>query len=132
MRVSHPLKGETYEANSISKEDKEWVESLDMETELLDLINLANDLAIEPLLGLLCMRVSLWFRGKTPRDIQDIFGLDDSSILSPEDVQRHCDTHAWAEKLTVGTVADDEDDDLDSGVAGGAGGAATATPTEGS
>lgn len=129
----HPLKEGEFAENGMTEEDAEWVRGLGVPDELLSLINAANDLDIKPLLGLLAMRLSLEFRGKTPRELQDLFELPDDEVLTPEEITRHCEAHAWAEKLTVGGGADGAEGEGEGveadGGAGGAGGAsASAAP----
>lgn len=107
-----------YEANNISAEDAKWVEDLSLEGQFLKVINLANTLAMGDLLTLCCARVAGWFRGKTPREIQDFFGIDDAHVLSPEQITKYCDDHKWAERLLVHT-----DDAAGAGGAGATGAA---------
>lgn len=122
LAVEQPLKDGSYAENGISEEDAAWVDGLSLEDAFLDVVNLANTLAMQELLSLLCMRVAFWFKGKTPREIQEYFGIEDPNVLSPEEITAQCDQHKWAEKLTVGGAAED-DGSGGGGAAGAAGGA---------
>uniref|UniRef100_A0A7S1CGS7 SKP1-like protein n=1 Tax=Bicosoecida sp. CB-2014 TaxID=1486930 RepID=A0A7S1CGS7_9STRA len=122
LGLQHPLKEGSYTENGITEADAAWVEELRLEDTFLDVVNLANTLAMQELLSLLCMRVAFWFKGKTPREIQEYFGIEDPNVLSPEEITAQCDAHKWAEKLAVGGTDGEGDGDMEGGASGGAGG----------
>jgi len=94
-----PLREGEYANNGVSEADAVWVEGLGMGSELLRWMNLANALDIKWLRSLTVMPLSLAFRGKTPRELQELFEIPDEDCLTPEEVKNYSEEwEEWVEE----------------------------------
>lgn len=101
--LEKPLKSTKLTECGITEEDDKWIHEFEYET-LQRIIDAANYMGINSLLTLCAARCALWFRGRTPTDIKNFFGVK-RDFTNDEEAEVRA-KYPWAENLG-GTVGEE-------------------------
>lgn len=101
--LEKPLKSTKLTECGISEEDDKWIHAFEYDA-LQRIIEAANYMGISSLLTLASARCALWFRGRTPQDIKNFFGVK-RDFTNDEEAEVRA-KYPWAENLG-GAVGED-------------------------
>lgn len=89
--IERPLKTSNM-SDAVSKWYAEFIDSVDQKT-LISIIVAANYMDIGPLLNLSCSKVSALIMGKTPKEVRDIFEIEND--FTEEDAEKIRKENEW-------------------------------------
>ena len=87
-----------YSRSCIATFSDRYVEFVNEEQEtLFNLMNVANDLNIKPLLDITCPKVASMIKGKTPEEIRKTFNIVND--FTPEEEAKVREENKWCEEI---------------------------------